>query len=73
MGPNKERCGNCKWWEPSRDNSGICRFHAPTPQISAVLRGKSEYVLVWPTTTKDEWCKEGFDEYISESADKVEK
>ena len=57
MGPNKERCANCYYWEihgRGKDSiEGICRKKSPSPTVC--VKG-SEYELVLPTPKKDDWC-----------------
>jgi len=48
-----KKCKDCKNWDYQSDNFGFCRANAPCPSVVAK---SSEYVLVWPSTGKDDWC-----------------
>lgn len=60
MGPNGERCTECRKWDYTTGNFGFCRAHAPVP---TVCRGtqSDEYQLVWPSTGMDDWCVGDFE------------
>lgn len=60
MGPNKERCGDCLCWEPTKGNFGFCRANAPSPEI---LKGteNDQFTLVVPSLGRDDWCRKDFE------------
>jgi hypothetical protein len=51
------RCAECKAWEMRPDNQdfGYCKSQCPHPVITK-LEENCEYVIVWPSTGKDDWC-----------------
>lgn len=53
----KTRCADCKHWDYRNNNFGFCRAKAPSPSVQ---KGSptDEYVLVWPSTGRDDWCSE---------------
>jgi len=63
-GPNGEVCKNCLFWEPATKGNwsgGMCRFKAPSPGIVAGFPDeRQEYKLVWASTSREDWCHEGF-------------
>jgi hypothetical protein len=37
---------------------GFCKKHAPAPSVLAKTDDEDPYLLVWPSTGKDDWCFE---------------
>ena len=50
-----EKCSKCYFWEFIQKVDGICRRHAPSPEIKLINQG-TEVVL--PLTKIDDWCGE---------------
>jgi hypothetical protein len=52
-------CGECKWWEDTQSNEGMCRRHAPRPLVveeteSCAYRSEARF----PITIKWDFCAE---------------
>ena len=54
--PEIVRCEECVFWDFKKDNAGFCKCRAPQPTVS--VKDK-EYILVWPSTLKDDGCGDG--------------
>ncbi len=56
------RCKSCDFWDnPTtqiRNSKGVCRCHAPKPEINHESSVAS-LPTTWPETSADEWCGEG--------------
>ena len=57
--PIMRNCGTCACWRPRDDegappDSGWCHAHPPVPVCIAMKQVVSD----WPSTHKDEWCRE---------------
>jgi len=55
------RCADCKKWEYRNNNFGFCRANAPAPTI-AKASASDEFTLVWPSTGRDDFCYDDFEE-----------
>ena len=51
------KCKDCKHWEPTKENRGICFRYAPRPEVLATDR--TTFITVWPETEGDRRCGEG--------------
>ena len=51
----EKRCCDCKKWEATKGNFGLCKAHAPYP---AVMKDEGNFILVWPSTGAHDWCWE---------------
>ena len=51
------RCADCKAWQMREDNTnyGYCKSMCPQPLV-AKLEKDAEYIIVWPSTGKDDFC-----------------
>jgi len=56
-GNMKNRCADCKVWEYQKSNFGFCRLNAPFPTVEKGTTTDS-YILVWPSTGRDDWCSQ---------------
>lgn len=52
------RCEECKAWECSGGVNGFCKRHSPRPTIMVDNAGV-QYLIIWPSTLKDDGCMEG--------------
>ena len=53
------RCEECKAWHFSKNFSGFCKRKAPQPAVMKKEASDDAYILVWPSTLKDDGCEEG--------------
>ena len=53
-------CKDCPYWDKQIKDEGICRKNAPRPTVVAVPKAAKnlEYVLVLPSTKRDDWFAE---------------
>lgn len=56
----KERCGDCKKWEPTTGNFGFCKANAPQATILQADE-RDKFIIVWPSTGMDDWCINDFE------------
>jgi len=48
------KCKNCKWWEPTKGQQGVCYGECPRPQI---MTGDGvQFTVAWPETPKEARC-----------------
>lgn len=58
------RCEECKAWHFTKDVSGFCKRNAPQPTVMREhkktngAQSAAVYILVWPSTLKDDGCEE---------------
>lgn len=62
------RCEQCKAWCFTKDFSGFCKRHAPKPTVLEKRDG-AEYLLVWPSTLKDDGCEDGIPRNTGETGE----
>ena len=46
-------CLECDHWKYREENIGFCRANAPSPLITSQAEA-TEFIIVWPSTKKDE-------------------
>ena len=54
---DEKKCKNCDFWDYTTDQGGFCRRNAPIPVPMSEKSGP--FTLVWPSTSKDDWCADG--------------